>query len=94
MDLQLPISQDDIDKINALIEKAYHAGYEMGKQDERRNSETLRELQETIKRQEQTVTLPSDWYSVRTFPLDTRPMSSGSGGGAGITVNGVPILKS
>lgn len=52
-DIELPLSQEDIGKINQLIEAAYYKGYEQGKQDATRSAEILQGLRDTIKRQEE-----------------------------------------
>ena len=53
-DIRAKLSDEDVEKINTMIaegiEKAYHAGYEQGQKDERRNADLLKQLQELNER--------------------------------------------
>lgn len=50
--IDLSLNDEDREKVKQLIERAYYAGIEQGKKEERLNAENLKALNDLVKQQE------------------------------------------
>lgn len=84
--LTLPLNDDDLAAVHRLIEEAYEAGYDAGKQDTLRSMDARQRLREQVTRQTDSTCYPSGDNGATTIfvPGDNGVTSfrvrSGSGG--------------